>query len=123
MRELIKDKNRLQHIIEAIDTILQRTEGLSYEDFSSDKMLFGGIVYYTLIIGEAAYKLTKPFIESNPQINWQEIADMRHHLVHGYYQVDSITPIGSSGSKQRISIVVDNDNKVTVRYNRVFYEI
>ncbi len=89
MRELIKDKNRLQHIIEAIDTILQRTEGLSYEDFSSDKMLFGGIVYYTLIIGEAAYKLTKPFIESNPQINWQEIADMRHHLVHGYYQVDS----------------------------------
>ena len=68
--ELIKDKNRLQHIIEAIDTILQRTEGLSYEDFSSDKMLFGGIVYYTLIIGEAAYKLTKPFIESNPQINW-----------------------------------------------------
>ena len=37
----------------------------------------------------ATYKLTKPFIESNPQINWQEIADMRHHLVHGYYQVDS----------------------------------
>lgn len=89
MRERIKDKNRLQHIIESIDTILQRTEGLSYEDFSSDKMLFGGIVYYTLIIGEAAYKLTKPFTELNPQVNWQEIADMRHHLVHGYYQVDS----------------------------------
>ena len=73
MRELIKDKNRLQHIIEAIDTILQRTEGLSYEDFSSDKMLFGGIVYYTLIIGEAAYKLTKPFIESNPQITGKRL--------------------------------------------------
>ena len=89
MRERIKDKNRLQHIIEAIDTILQRTEGLSYEDFSSDRILFGGVVYYTLIIGEAAYKLTKPFTESNLQVNWQEIADMRHHLVHGYYQVDS----------------------------------
>ena len=89
MRERIKDKNRIQHIIDSIDTILQRTEGLTYEDFSSDRILFGGIVYYTLIIGEAAYKLTKPFIESNPQVNWQEIADMRHHLVHGYYQVDS----------------------------------
>ena len=89
MRERIKDKNRLQHIIDSIDTILQRTEGLTYEVFSSDRILFGGIVYYTLIIGEAAYKLTKPFIESNPQVNWQEIADMRHHLVHGYYQVDS----------------------------------
>lgn len=89
MRERIKDKNRLQHIIDSIDIILQRTEGLTYEVFSSDRILFGGIVYYTLIIGEAAYKLTKPFIESNPQVNWQEIADMRHHLVHGYYQVDS----------------------------------
>lgn len=89
MRERIKDKNRLQHIIDSIDIILQRTEGLTYEVFSSDRILFGGIIYYTLIIGEAAYKLTKPLIESNPQVNWQEIADMRHHLVHGYYQVDS----------------------------------
>lgn len=50
--------------------------------------MFGGIVYYTLIIGEAAYKLSKPFIAANSQVNWQEIADMRHHLVHGYYQVN-----------------------------------
>lgn len=78
MRERIKDKNRLQHIIDSIDIILQRTEGLTYEVFSSDRILFGGIVYYTLIIGEAEYKLTKPFIESNQQVNWQEIADMRH---------------------------------------------
>ena len=48
MRERIKDKNRLQHIIDSIDTILQRTEGLTYEVFSSDRILFGGIVYYTL---------------------------------------------------------------------------
>ena len=88
MREQIKDKSRLQHIVEAIDIILQRVEGLSYEDFSSDRILFGGIVYYTLIIGEAAYKLSKPFIAANSQVNWQEIADMRHHLVHGYYQVN-----------------------------------
>lgn len=89
MREPIKDKNRLEHIIEAIDVIMQRTVGMTFEEFSSDKMLFGGIVYHTLIIGEAAYKLSKPFIAANPQVNWQEIADMRHHLVHGYYQVDS----------------------------------
>ena len=89
MREPLKDKNRLEHIINAIDIILGRTKELTYDDFVSDKMLYGGIVYHTMIIGEAAYKLSQPFVESHPQIPWRDIADMRHHLVHGYYQVDS----------------------------------
>lgn len=89
MREPLKDKNRLEHMISAIDTILERTNGLSYDDFVSDKILFGGIVYYTMIIGEAAYKLSEAFVSAHPQVPWRDIADMRHHLVHGYYQVDS----------------------------------
>ena len=89
MREPLKDKNRLEHMISAIDTILGRTNGLSYEEFTSDKILFGGIVYHTMIIGEAAYKLSEAFVTAHPQVPWRDIADMRHHLVHGYYQVDS----------------------------------
>lgn len=89
MREPLKDKNRLEHMISAIDTILERTNGLSYDDFVSDKILFGGIVYHTMIIGEAAYKLSEAFVSAHPQVPWRDIADMRHHLVHGYYQVDS----------------------------------
>ena len=89
MREPIRDKSRLEHIINAIDTIMERAEGLTYESLVADKILFGGMVYYTMIIGEATYKLSKAFIAAHPQTNWQEIADMRHHLVHGYYQVDS----------------------------------
>jgi uncharacterized protein with HEPN domain len=89
MRERLKDKNRLEHIQNAIDTILERVEGMDYETFKSDKILYGGIVYYTMIIGEAAYKLSPQFVQSYPEVMWQDIADMRHHLVHGYYQVDS----------------------------------
>lgn len=89
MREPLKDKNRLEHIINAIDIILQRIEGLTYDDFTSDKILYGGIVYHTMIIGEAAYKLSQDFVSAQPQVPWRDIADMRHHLVHGYYQVDS----------------------------------
>lgn len=68
--------------------ILGRVEGMKYEDFVADRLLFGGIVYHTMIIGEAAYKLSQEFRESHAQTDWQSIADMRHHLVHGYYQVD-----------------------------------
>lgn len=89
MREPLKDKNRLDHMINAIDIILQRIEGLTYDDFTSDKILYGGIVYHTMIIGEAAYKLSEDFVSAHPQVPWRDIADMRHHLVHGYYQVDS----------------------------------
>ena len=88
MRDPLKDKNRLEHIVSAIDLILGRVEGMKYEDFVADKLLFGGIVYHTMIIGEAANKLSQEFRESHAQTDWQSIADMRHHLVHGYYQVD-----------------------------------
>ena len=62
---------------------------MSFEDLIADKVVYGGIVYYTMIIGEAAYKLSHDFVAMHPEVAWQDIADMRHHLVHGYYQVDS----------------------------------
>ena len=89
MREPLKDKNRLEHIIDAIDTILSRTERMELVDLTADKIVFGGIVYQTMIIGEAAYKLSPSFMASHPEVPWQDIADMRHHLVHGYYQVNA----------------------------------
>ena len=88
MREPLKDKSRLEHILGAIDTILEKSNGLTYENLTSDKILFGGIVYYTMVIGEAAYCLSKAFKERYNKTNWVGITKMRHNLVHGYYQVD-----------------------------------
>ena len=44
MREQPKDRNRLQHILEVIDTIQGRCSGMTHEDLTADKVLFGGIV-------------------------------------------------------------------------------
>lgn len=88
MREPLKDRSRLEHIINAIDTILERSKGLTYEDLTTDRILFAGIVYYTMIIGEASYNLSKPFKKRYNETEWPEITKMRHNLVHGYYQVD-----------------------------------
>ena len=76
------------HIIDAIDTILERTKEMTYEDLVADKVIFGGIVYYTMIIGEASYKLSRLFKDTFTDTNWDVIANMRHHIVHGYYQVN-----------------------------------
>ena len=88
MREPVRDKGRLLHIIDAIDTILERTKEMTYEDLVADKVIFGGIVYYTMIIGEASYKLSRLFKDTFTDTNWDVIANMRHHIVHGYYQVN-----------------------------------
>ena len=88
MREPIRDKHRLLHIQDAIDIILEHTAGMSYDEFIADKVQLGGIIYYTMIIGEASYKLSRAFIKTYPQVEWDVIANMRHHIVHGYYQVN-----------------------------------
>lgn len=88
MREPLKDRSRLDHIINAIDIILDKSKRLTYESMTTDKILFGGIVYYTMVIGEAAYHLSQPFKKKYSETNWTQITKMRHNLVHGYYQVD-----------------------------------
>lgn len=89
MREPVRDKGRLLHIQEAISTILERAEGMNFEELTKDKIEFAGIVYYTMIIGEAAYKLSRRFVTTYHKVDWDVIANMRHHLVHGYYRVNA----------------------------------
>lgn len=99
MREPIRNIERLRHILEAIDVILERAHRMSFDELTADKVQFAGIVYYTQIIGEAAYKLTRNFVANHPETPWQDIIDMRHHIVHGYFTING----------QRIWEVIQND--------------
>jgi len=87
MREQVRDKNRLEHILDHIEKVLAAAEGKSFAEFDSNPILFGAIAYYTMIIGEAAYMLTKEFKDQHPLIPWRQIEGMRHHIVHGYAQI------------------------------------
>ena len=85
MREGIKDYDRLLHIREAIANVYEFMEGKNVNDLANDKLLFYGVIKNIEIIGEAAYMLTKEFIEHHPSTPWTDIIGMRHVLVHGYY--------------------------------------
>ena len=88
MREPVRDKGRLIHVLNAIDEILEYTEGVSYEQLCTDKIRFSAVVYKTVIIGEASHMLTQEFKDSHPETNWRAIKSMWNHIVHGYYQVN-----------------------------------
>ena len=87
MRERIKDKDRLQHILDAIDVLQSGAQRYSLEQIEKDSILYFGFVKQVEIIGEAVYMLTKEFRESHPDIEWDAIEGMRHVLVHGYYEI------------------------------------
>jgi uncharacterized protein with HEPN domain len=87
MRENLKDKSRLLHILEAIDNIFEFVGDMNFEEYKSNKILRFAVIKNLEIVGEAAYLITKDFKIAHPEIEWTEIIDMRHVLVHGYYQI------------------------------------
>jgi len=91
MREQIRDKGRLKHILDNIDRAFEFTQNVSFEEYKKNVLLRYGVTKSVENVGEASYKLTKEFRAQHPEIEWRDIISMRHILVHGYYQTsDSV---------------------------------
>jgi len=90
MREEIRDIERLQHMLEAMDVLIDYREHHTLEEAQSDPVIYFGLVKHVEIIGEAVYKLTLDYRTNHPEVNWNDIERMRHVLVHGYYKIRPI---------------------------------
>lgn len=87
MREVVRDIERLQHILEAASVLIDYVERHTLEETQSDPVVYFGLVKHVEIIGEAVYKLTHQYRASHDVVNWDDIERMRHVLVHGYYKI------------------------------------
>ena len=90
MREEIRDIERLQHMLEAMDVLIDYKEHHTLEEAQSNPVIYFGLVKHVEIIGEAVYKLTLEYRTNHPEVNWNDIERMRHVLVHGYYKIRPI---------------------------------
>ena len=90
MREAIRDKSRLEHILQAIDIILKNKDRFTLDTVSGDPITYYGFVKHIEIVGEAVYMLTREFKEAHPEVEWEVIEGMRHVLVHGYYRIKPV---------------------------------
>lgn len=43
MREPLRDKGQLEHMLYAIDTILERAEKMTFDELTSDKIVYFGL--------------------------------------------------------------------------------
>ena len=87
MREAIKDRGRLEHMLAAIENVEEFTKDINLDDFVKSKVLFFAVVKNIEIVGEATYMLTKEYKQSHQSVPWLVIEKMRHVLVHGYYTI------------------------------------
>ena len=83
------NKDRLAHIVQAIDRIFRFVDNLDHDQFSENEMAQFAIIKNFEIIGEAAYQLSKELRTKHPEIEWRKIIAFRHILVHDYYKINT----------------------------------
>lgn len=85
MRERIRDKSRLEHILQAIERIRRYTKGKTFDDFVADDMMYYAVVKNIEIIGETSNMLTEEFRNAHPDTPWKLVNGMRNYIVHEYF--------------------------------------
>lgn len=66
----MRDLGRLEHIITAVENIEDFTVDMTFAQFKADKRTYFAVVKNIEIIGEAVYKLTNEFKDSEPELPW-----------------------------------------------------
>lgn len=82
------DHIRVQHMIDAGESVVAFTEGRVREDLDRDRMLLFAVVRGIEVLGEAASGVSEETRSASAQRPWGAIVTMRHRLVHGYFEVD-----------------------------------
>ena len=89
MREQLRDKERLEHILAAIDRVARYTKDKTFDNLLADDMMYYAVVKNIEMMGEAANMLTSEFQESHPETPWKMVKGMRNYIVHEYFQIDN----------------------------------
>ena len=117
MREPLRDKERLEHMLAAAERVILYMSGKSFEDLKADDMMYYAVVKNIEIIGEAANLLSSEFVDSHPATPWKQVRGMRNYIVHEYFQIDDVVVWGVVTEdipvlRQQIIDYLDELNKV-----------
>ncbi len=81
----------LDHMLEAAAQACLYVDGMSKEQFLSDKRTQQAVVLNLILIGEEASKVLKEeesMPERFPQISWRGMKGMRNRIAHGYFEIN-----------------------------------
>ena len=89
MKGRIGDRQRLEHILAALNEATSFVAGMNFTDFDADKRTLFACVRAIEIIGEAARHVTDETKEMYPQVPWQKMTSLRNFVIHQYFDVEN----------------------------------
>jgi uncharacterized protein with HEPN domain len=75
-------------MIDAIEECRAFVAGMDYAAFCADPRTLKAVVWNLMTIGEAAAHVPAEVQAEFPEVPWRQMRGMRHHIVHGYDQID-----------------------------------
>jgi uncharacterized protein with HEPN domain len=78
----------LEHILEEITFMLEKTDGLSFQEFVKDEVLKRACSRSLEIIGEAVKNLSGDFKRRHKDVEWKKISGLRDKIIHVYFGVN-----------------------------------
>ena len=82
------DSVYLGHMLDNARLIMERTRGVTREQFDQDIDLKFALTHIIQILGEAADKISNSTRTAHSGIPWRDIIGMRHRIVHDYMRID-----------------------------------
>jgi uncharacterized protein with HEPN domain len=82
------DKDRLEHIVEAVVKIEQSLSGLSKDEFLRDEDKKDACYGRLVMLSEAVTRLSVELKTNHPEIEWHLISGFRNIIVHEYFRVN-----------------------------------
>ena len=79
---------RIRDILHAAQKILLHTQEMTFDQFARDEWTVDAVLRNLTVIGEAARHVPDEICAQYPEIQWQDIRDMRNIVVHEYFGVD-----------------------------------
>jgi uncharacterized protein with HEPN domain len=76
-----RDEQRLEDILAAVEAIRQHLDRGGLDD----GLVFDAVRVRLIEIGEAVRAITPEVLEREPGIPWVDVAGMRNHLAHRYF--------------------------------------
>jgi uncharacterized protein with HEPN domain len=83
----LSNKDRLIHILNAIDEIQDITKDESKESYLSNRVLIGATLYQFAIIGEAVIYIDDEIL-AKYSYPWHEVRAFRNFILHEYHAID-----------------------------------
>ena len=83
----ITNKERLQHILEAISKINDFIDRKSKESFLNNVILQNAILFQFAIIGEAVVHIDRDLLDKYPY-PWHNIRSFRNFILHEYHAIE-----------------------------------